>query len=51
MTVLASLDSVTITSFLAIILARAAWHKVDRFLETVGVAQGYGPRRSCGRWP
>lgn len=42
MTVLASLASVTITSFLAIVLARAAWHKADRFLETVGFAQGYG---------
>lgn len=42
MTTLASLASVTITGLLAIILARAAWHKVDRFLETVGFAQGYG---------
>ena len=42
MVTLASLASVTITSFLAIILARAAWHKADSFLETVGFAQGYG---------
>ena len=39
---LAPLLSVTITSFLVIVLARAVWHKVDRFLETVGFAQGYG---------
>lgn len=39
---LAALASVTITAFLVILLARAAWHKVDRFLETVGFAQGYG---------
>ena len=38
----AALASVTITAFLVIILARAAWHKIDRFLETVGFAQGYG---------
>ena len=37
-----SLASVTITAFLAIVLARAAWHKLDRYLETVGFAQGYG---------
>lgn len=42
MTPLASLASVTITSFLAILLARTVWHKFDRFLETVGFAQGYG---------
>lgn len=42
MTTLASLVAVTITSFLVIVLARAAWHKVDRFLETVGFAHGYG---------
>lgn len=42
MTTLASLASVTITSFLVIVLARAAWHKADHFLETVGFAQGYG---------
>ena len=39
---LASLASVTITSFLVILLARAVWHKAERFLETVGFAQGYG---------
>lgn len=39
---LASLASVTLTSFLVIVLARAVWHKVERFLETVGFAQGYG---------
>lgn len=38
----AALASVTITAFLVIVLARAAWHKLDRFLETVGFAQGYG---------
>lgn len=37
-----SLASVTITALLVILLARAAWHKLDRFLETVGFAQGYG---------
>lgn len=37
-----SLASVTITAFLVILLARAAWHKIDRHLETVGFAQGYG---------
>lgn len=39
---LAALASVTITSFLVIVLAQAVWHKVERFLETVGFAQGYG---------
>lgn len=39
---LAPLLSVTITSFLAILLARSIWHKLDRHLETVGFAQGYG---------
>ena len=39
---LASLASVTITSFLVIVLARAVWHKAEGFLETVGFAQGYG---------
>jgi len=39
---LAALASVTITSFLVIVLARAVWHKVEAFLETVGFAQGYG---------
>lgn len=38
----AALASVTITAFLVIVLARAAWHKIDRYLETVGFAQGYG---------
>lgn len=38
----AALAAVTITAFLVIVLARAAWHKIDRFLETVGFAQGYG---------
>lgn len=42
MAALASLASVTVTSFLVIVLARAVWHKVERFLETVGFAQGYG---------
>jgi hypothetical protein len=37
-----SLASVTLTAFLVIVLARACWHKLDRFLETVGFAQGYG---------
>lgn len=36
------LASVTITTFLVIVLTRACWHKIDRFLETVGFAQGYG---------
>ncbi len=39
---LAAFASVTITSFLVIVLARAVWHKLERFLETVGFAQGYG---------
>ncbi|MBP7002198.1 MauE/DoxX family redox-associated membrane protein [Amaricoccus sp.] len=38
----AALASVTLTAFLVIVLARAAWHKLDGFLETVGFAQGYG---------
>lgn len=42
MAALAPLMSVTITSFLVILLARSLWHKIDRFLETVGFAQGYG---------
>ncbi len=42
MTGAAPLASVTVTAFLVIVLARAAWHKLDRFLETVGFAQGYG---------
>ncbi|MBU3028738.1 MauE/DoxX family redox-associated membrane protein [Paracoccus marinaquae] len=42
MVALASLASVTITSFLAVVLVRAAWHKAEGFLETVGFAQGYG---------
>lgn len=37
----ASLASMTITTFLVILLARTAWHKVDSFLETLGFAQGY----------
>ncbi|WBU57345.1 MauE/DoxX family redox-associated membrane protein [Paracoccus sediminicola] len=47
---LASLASVTITSFLVIVLARAAWHKLAGFLETLGFAQGYGvvPDRWAG---
>ncbi|TPE51896.1 MauE/DoxX family redox-associated membrane protein [Amaricoccus solimangrovi] len=36
------LASLTITAFLVIVLARALWHKLDRHLETVGFAQGYG---------
>lgn len=42
MATFASLASVTITTFLVIVLARAVWHKLERFLETVGFAQGYG---------
>jgi hypothetical protein len=42
MTGAGSLASVTVTAFLVILLARAAWHKVERFLETVGFAHGYG---------
>lgn len=42
MATLGALGGVTITTFLVIVLARAAWHKFDRFLETVGFAQGYG---------
>lgn len=42
MTGTGTLASVTITAFLVIVLARAAWHKLDRHLETVGFAQGYG---------
>lgn len=38
---LASLAAITLTGFLVIVLARAVWHKLDRFLETVGFAQGY----------
>lgn len=37
-----SLASLTLTAFLVVVLARACWHKIDRFLETVGFAQGYG---------
>ena len=37
-----ALASVTITAFLVILLARAAWHKIAHHLETVGFAQGYG---------
>lgn len=42
MTNLSALAAVTITTFLVVVLTRAAWHKFDRFLETVGFAQGYG---------
>ncbi len=42
MATLSALSVVAITTFLVIVLARALWHKVDRFLETVGFAQGYG---------
>lgn len=42
MTPLASLGSVTTTTFLVLVLIRAAWHKADGFLETVGFAQDYG---------
>lgn len=42
MQAIAPLVSVTITTFLVILIMRAAWHKVERFLETVGFAQGYG---------
>lgn len=42
MEALAPLASVTITIFLVIVIMRAAWHKVERYLETVGFAQGYG---------
>lgn len=38
----AALASLTLTALLVIVLARACWHKLDRFLETVGFAQGYG---------
>ena len=37
-----ALASVTLTTFLVIVLTRACWHKLERFLETVGFAQGYG---------
>lgn len=36
------LASATIAAFLVVLLARACWHKLDRYLETVGFAQGYG---------
>lgn len=39
---LAQLASATLTSFLVLILARAAWHKGQSYLQTVGFAQGYG---------
>ncbi|MEY8830127.1 MauE/DoxX family redox-associated membrane protein [Sedimentitalea sp. XS_ASV28] len=42
MEAIAPLASVTITTFLVIVIMRAAWHKLERFLETVGFAQGYG---------
>ncbi|WP_424987499.1 MauE/DoxX family redox-associated membrane protein [Microbulbifer sp. S227A] len=42
MQAIAPLASVTITTFLVIVIMRAAWHKLERFLETVGFAQGYG---------
>lgn len=38
---LVSLVSIALTGFLVVVLARAVWHKIDRFLETVGFAQGY----------
>ncbi|MFV0292244.1 MAG: MauE/DoxX family redox-associated membrane protein [Paracoccus sp. (in: a-proteobacteria)] len=41
MALLIAMVSVTITGFLVIVLMRAIWHKLDRFLETVGFAQGY----------
>lgn len=42
MVLIPTLLTVTITTFLVILLARTLWHKTDRFLETVGFAQGYG---------
>lgn len=39
---LSQLTSATLTSFLVLVLARAAWHKWQAFYETVGFAQGYG---------
>ncbi|SFJ68410.1 MauE/DoxX family redox-associated membrane protein [Celeribacter neptunius] len=39
---LSQLTSVSLTSFLVLVLARAAWHKGQAFYETVGFAQGYG---------
>ena len=38
---LPQLTSATLTSFLVLVLARAAWHKAQAFYETVGFAQGY----------
>lgn len=38
---LAPYASGAVTSFLVLILARAAWHKWQAFHETVGFAQGY----------
>ncbi|MDO6458396.1 MauE/DoxX family redox-associated membrane protein [Celeribacter halophilus] len=38
---LSQLASATLTSFLVLVLARAAWHKWQAFYETVGFAQGY----------
>lgn len=38
---IASFFSVAITTFLVVILTRAAWHKFDAYLETIGFAQGY----------
>ncbi|WP_138466530.1 MauE/DoxX family redox-associated membrane protein [Poseidonocella sp. HB161398] len=34
--------SATVTAFLVLVLARAAWHKAAAYHETVGFAQGYG---------
>lgn len=38
---LAQLAVAALTSFLVLVLARAAWHKWQAFHETVGFAQGY----------
>lgn len=42
MIALSQLAAATVTSFLVLILARAAWHKGQAFHQTVGFAQGYG---------
>lgn len=42
MVIIVSLLVASLTCFIAVILMRAAWHKFEHFLETVGFAQGYG---------
>ena len=37
-----SLLAGSLTCLIAVIVMRAAWHKFEHFLETVGFAQGYG---------